>query len=48
MDCAMEVRAMVNTFPFGSDFVQLRQAMQELLQIRQTAIDSIGGPENPR
>ncbi len=23
---------MVNTFPFGSDFVQLRQAMQELLQ----------------
>src|ERR671917_192827 len=32
MDCAMEVRAMVNTFPFGSDFVQLRQAMQELLQ----------------
>jgi HSP20 family protein len=28
----MEVRAMVNTFPFGSDFVQLRQAMQELLQ----------------
>jgi HSP20 family protein len=32
MDCAMEVRAMVNMFPFGSDFVQLRQAMQELLQ----------------
>jgi HSP20 family protein len=28
----MEVRAMVNTYPFGSDFVQLRQAMQELLQ----------------
>src|SRR5215211_1704250 len=28
----MEVRAMVNTFPFGSDFVQLRQAMQDLLQ----------------
>jgi HSP20 family protein len=28
----MEVRTMVNTFPFGSDFVQLRQAMQELLQ----------------
>ena len=23
---------MVNTFPFGADFVQLRQAMQELLQ----------------
>jgi HSP20 family protein len=23
---------MVNTFPFGQDFVQLRQAMQELLQ----------------
>ena len=23
---------MVNTFPFGTDFVQLRQAMQELLQ----------------
>ncbi len=23
---------MVNTFPFGSDFIQLRQAMQELLQ----------------
>src|SRR5215203_4559010 len=32
MDCAMEVRAMLNTFPIGSDFVQLRQAMQELLQ----------------
>src|SRR5918996_6523334 len=28
----MEVRTMVNQFPFGSDFVQLRQAMQELLQ----------------
>jgi HSP20 family protein len=28
----MEERAMVNTFPFGSDFVQLRQAMRELLQ----------------
>jgi HSP20 family protein len=28
----MEVRTMVNTFPFGSDVVQLRQAMQELLQ----------------
>jgi HSP20 family protein len=28
----MEVRTMVSQFPFGSDFVQLRQAMQELLQ----------------
>jgi HSP20 family protein len=28
----MEVRATVKTFPFGSDFVQLRQAMDELLQ----------------
>src|SRR5215218_7227445 len=32
MDCAMEVRAMVNTFPFGSDFVLLRDAMQQMLQ----------------
>jgi HSP20 family protein len=28
----MEVRTIVSQFPFGSDFVQMRQAMQELLQ----------------
>jgi len=28
----MEVRAMVNQFPFGSDFVLLRDAMNQLLQ----------------
>jgi hypothetical protein len=32
VDCAMEVGTMVSQFPFGSNFVQLRQAMQELLQ----------------
>jgi HSP20 family protein len=28
----MEVRAMVNTFPFGEDFVLLRDAMRQMLQ----------------
>jgi HSP20 family protein len=28
----MEVRAMVNTFPFGQDFVLLRDAMRQMLQ----------------
>src|ERR687897_3076770 len=32
LDCAMEVRAMVNTFPLGQDFVLLRDAMQQMLQ----------------
>src|SRR5918997_2771002 len=32
LDCAMEVRAMVNTFPFGQDFVLLRDAMRQMLQ----------------
>src|SRR5215204_4090988 len=40
----MEVRAMVNTFPFGSDFVQLRQAMQALLQ---DSFVSSGGSRYP-
>src|SRR5215217_170867 len=31
LDCAMEVSAMVNQFPFGSDFVLLRDAMNQLL-----------------
>jgi HSP20 family protein len=32
MDCAMEVRTMVTQFPFGPDFVLLRDAMNQLLQ----------------
>ena len=32
LNCAMEVRKMVNQFPFGSDFVLLRDAMNQLLQ----------------
>jgi HSP20 family protein len=32
MDCAMEVRAMVNAFPLGQDFVLLRDAMRQMLQ----------------
>jgi HSP20 family protein len=32
MDCAMEVRTMVSQFPFSSDFVLLRDAMNQLLQ----------------
>src|SRR5215213_3857062 len=31
LDCAMEVSAMVSQFPFGSDFVLLRDAMNQLL-----------------
>jgi HSP20 family protein len=32
LNCAMEVREMVTQFPFGSDFVLLRDAMNQLLQ----------------
>src|SRR3954453_4944803 len=32
VDCAMEVRIMVSQYPFGSDFVLLRDAMSQLLQ----------------
>src|SRR3954471_5844683 len=32
LNCAMEVRKMVNHFPFGQDFVVLRDAMNQLLE----------------